>query len=94
MNLDQVREQASRWGSRLEGRREALEESDVEVGFGMIHGTRIRYAVSHGFGDPLHFCNGIGANLELMTPFTRGLKRRRVIAFDVPGVCGSKPALF
>jgi len=43
---------------------------------------------------PLLFFNGIGANLELVTPLARRLNRSRdVITFDPPGIGGSPDAL-
>jgi poly(3-hydroxyalkanoate) depolymerase len=38
---------------------------------------------------PLLFFNGIGANIELISPMAEQLKTRDVITFDMPGVGGS-----
>jgi poly(3-hydroxyoctanoate) depolymerase len=38
-----------------------------------------------GDGPPLLLINGLGANLEMWTPFVRRIKEREVIAFDLPG---------
>lgn len=44
---------------------------------------------------PLLFFNGIGANLEVVTPLARRLNRSRdLITFDPPGIGGSPDALF
>ncbi len=62
-------------------------ESTVTVG-----GRRLRVAVRHGTGGgpPLLVCNGIGAPLEALAPFTGLLDRAiTVIRFDVPGAGGS-----
>jgi poly(3-hydroxyalkanoate) depolymerase len=55
-------------------------------------GRTLRVAVRPGSGDgaPLLLMNGIGASLEVLSPFVDALDRRRtVIRFDVPGVGGS-----
>lgn len=51
----------------------------------------LRVGVRHGdsAGPPLLIFNGIGANLELLEPFTRELGDIETIVFDVPGVGGS-----
>jgi poly(3-hydroxyalkanoate) depolymerase len=57
-----------------------------------VRGRVLRVAVREGAQDlpPLLLCNGIGASLELLQPFTGALSRRReVIRFDMPGVGGS-----
>lgn len=38
---------------------------------------------------PLLFFNGIGANIELITPFAARLATRDVVTFDMPGIGGS-----
>jgi poly(3-hydroxyalkanoate) depolymerase len=61
-----------------------------------IDGHRLRVGVRAGTpgGTPLLIFNGIGANLELMAPFTAALAGVETIVFDVPGVGGSDlPAL-
>lgn len=57
-------------------------------------GHLLRTAVWEHESDqvPLLLFNGIGANLELVTPFAEAMSDRDVIAFDVPGVGGSGPA--
>ncbi|MDO9453484.1 MAG: alpha/beta fold hydrolase [Stagnimonas sp.] len=91
---DEVRDQARVWGSGLERQRRALADADMEVGHVEVRGVRLRYAMTPGTGEPLLFCNGIGANLELMLPLLKALEGQRVIVFDVPGAGGSEPATF
>ena len=90
---DRVREIRG-WTSGLGRRREAVEAAGVEVGHVHVRGLRLRYAQSKGFGEPLLFCNGIGANFELLLPFVRAMTGRRVILFDVPGTGGSHASWF
>lgn len=40
---------------------------------------------------PLLVCNGIGANLELLSPLAEHLAGRTLIFFDAPGIGGSSP---
>jgi poly(3-hydroxyalkanoate) depolymerase len=54
----------------------------------------LRYVRSRGEGAPLLFCNGIGANLELLLPFVKAMSGIPIVAFDVPGCGGSAPAKF
>jgi poly(3-hydroxyalkanoate) depolymerase len=56
-----------------------------------MDGRRIRVAVRAGTapGTPLLIFNGIGANLELVEPFTAALHDIETIVFDIPGVGGS-----
>lgn len=59
-----------------------------------IGGQRLRVGIRRGDGTggtPLLLFNGIGANLELLEPFTRALEGIETIAFDVPGA-GNSPA--
>ena len=51
----------------------------------------LRVAIKFGPKDrpPLLLFNGIGANLELATPFMCALKETEAIIFDIPGVGGS-----
>ncbi len=58
----------------------------VEVG-----GRVLRVAVRRGTSrrPPLLIFNGIGANLELVEPFTAALSAVDTVVFDVPGVGGS-----
>jgi poly(3-hydroxyalkanoate) depolymerase len=60
-----------------------------------VFGHRIRVAVWPGSErrPPLLLFNGIGANLELLSPVANGLPDVEVVAFDAPGVGGSGPAL-
>lgn len=54
---------------------------DITVG-----GQQLRIAHRAGEGRPLLVCNGIGASLELLTPFVEALDPQiPVIRFDVPG---------
>lgn len=47
-------------------------------------------AAAHGTGHlPLLFFNGIGANIELMSPLADWFPDRDLITFDMPGVGGS-----
>jgi poly(3-hydroxyalkanoate) depolymerase len=60
-----------------------------------IFGQRIRIDVRPGSGTapPLVLCCGIGAALEVLSPFVDALPTdREVIRFDVPGVGGSPVA--
>jgi poly(3-hydroxyalkanoate) depolymerase len=57
-------------------------------------GRRLRAAVRPGTGGgpPLLVCNGIGAPLEALAPFTAALDPAiTVVRFDVPGAGGSAP---
>jgi poly(3-hydroxyalkanoate) depolymerase len=45
-------------------------------------------------GRPIFFFNGIGANIELMSPLAEWLPDRDIITFDMPGVGGSPAPLF
>jgi len=60
-----------------------------------VLGQRVRYTVRPGTAPaarrrPLVLCNGIGASLEVLTPFVDALPRSiEVVRFDVPGVGGS-----
>jgi poly(3-hydroxyalkanoate) depolymerase len=60
-----------------------------------VDGHRLRVAIRPGTGDgddepPLLACNGIGAPLEALAPFTGVLDPAiTVVRFDVPGVGGS-----
>ena len=68
----------------------------VEVRTVEVDGRRVRVGIRRGApgGTPLLIFNGIGANLELMEPFTAALGGMETIVFDVPGVGGSDlPAL-
>ena len=56
-----------------------------------VAGQTVRVGVRPGTeeGPPLLIFNGIGANLELVEPFTAALVGVETVVFDVPGVGGS-----
>ncbi len=60
-----------------------------------VEGQPLNVAIrpGRGTGTPLLFCNGIGANLELLDPLVAALgdamAGTEVIRFDVPGIGGS-----
>jgi poly(3-hydroxyalkanoate) depolymerase len=56
-----------------------------------VDGQTLRVGVRPGTeeGPPLLIFNGIGANLELVEPFTTALAGVETVVFDVPGVGGS-----
>ncbi len=62
-----------------------------------IDGRTVRVARwSTGRSDrpPLLFFNGIGANIELVSPLAEKMPERDFITFDMPGVGGSpEPAI-
>ena len=58
-----------------------------------VDGQLLRVGIKDGAGPPLLVFNGIGANLELLEPFTHALDGVKTIVFDVPGVGGSGPCL-
>jgi pimeloyl-ACP methyl ester carboxylesterase len=45
----------------------------------------LRYSVTGSEGRPLLLVSGLGANVEMWTPFRRSLGARHTIAFDAPG---------
>jgi len=57
-----------------------------------VNGLRLRVSVE-GRGRPLLLCNGIGASLELLSPFRRALSATETIAMDMPGSGGSAAPL-
>ncbi|TAF64984.1 MAG: poly(3-hydroxyalkanoate) depolymerase [Cytophagales bacterium] len=62
-----------------------------------IDGVELKIAVREGSKKytPLLFCNGIGANLELLNGFIEILNPEiGTISFDVPGIGGSPTPLF
>jgi len=60
-----------------------------------LNGQRLHVGIRRGRTDwpPLLIFNGIGANLELLTPLVEALTGREIIVFDVPGVGGSPAPL-
>ena len=54
---------------------------------------RVGVRAGDGNGPPLLIFNGIGANLELVEPFTSALDGIETIVFDVPGTGGSPAPL-
>jgi len=87
-------EEARAWGSGLEHGRKALASAHLDTGYAEVRGVRLRYVRSPGEGPPLLFCNGIGANLEMVLPFIEALAGIPIVAFDVPGTGGSPTANF
>ncbi len=64
---------------------------EPEITFEEVCGFTLRVAVWKGGNErPLLFFNGIGANLELITPLGRAFRDRDVITFDMPGI-GESP---
>lgn len=61
-----------------------------EVGYADVDHLKIRYVRTPGPGQPLLFCNGIGANLELALGFAQAMTDVSVILFDLPGL-GQSP---
>jgi poly(3-hydroxyoctanoate) depolymerase len=86
--------EARAWGSGLLRGRRALADADLNIRYAEVHGIRLRYVHSPGAGQPLLFCNGIGANLELVLPFIEAMRSTSIVAFDVPGCGGSPTARF
>jgi poly(3-hydroxyalkanoate) depolymerase len=60
--------------------------------FLQVRGIRLRVSIE-GRGRPLLLLNGIGASLELLDPFRRGLADTTTIAVDMPGTGGSDTTL-
>ena len=58
-----------------------------------VDGQLLRVGIKQGEGPPLLVFNGIGANFELLEPFTDALDGFETIVFDVPGIGGSGPCL-
>jgi poly(3-hydroxyalkanoate) depolymerase len=54
------------------------------TGFVRVDGLDLRVAIE-GEGPPLLLINGIGANIEMWTPFVSALRGRQLILFDAPG---------
>jgi poly(3-hydroxyalkanoate) depolymerase len=66
---------------------------DIDLRMIDVGAQRLRVGVRRGpkGRPPFLLFNGIGANLELATPFLRALKHTEAIIFDVPGVGESPP---
>lgn len=64
-----------------------------EFSMQIIDGRKLRVAVWRSTSNlghlPLLFFNGIGANIEAMTPLAAALHERDFVTFDMPGVGGS-----
>ena len=60
-----------------------------------LNGQPVHVGIRRGRSDwrPLLIFNGIGANLELLTPLVEALTDREIVVFDVPGVGGSPAPL-
>jgi len=54
-----------------------------------VDGQVLKVGIKRGDGPPLLVFNGIGANLEILEPFTDALDGIETIVFDVPGTGGS-----
>ena len=64
----------------------------MSIGFRQVDGQTLRVGVRPGDGSlatPLLIFNGIGANIELVSPFLDALRGPDTVVFDVPGVGGS-----
>lgn len=61
---------------------------------GVSINARIWRAANNSKMRPVLFCNGIGANLEIIETFAARIEDRDVIAFDVPGAGESEPTKF
>jgi poly(3-hydroxyalkanoate) depolymerase len=94
VKLGRLLQEARAWGSGLERGRKALASANLDIGHAEVRGVRLRYVRSHGEGPPLLFCNGIGANLEMVLPFIEAMSGVPIVAFDVPGCGGSSAASF
>lgn len=58
-----------------------------------VDGHAFRVGIKAGEGPPLLTFNGIGANLELLEPFTHALGGIETIVYDLPGVGETQPRL-
>lgn len=67
-----------------------LEFSMKRVGGRTLRVARWRATGEAGTNRPLLFFNGIGANIELITPLAERLGGRDIITFDMPGI-GESP---
>jgi poly(3-hydroxyoctanoate) depolymerase len=68
-------------------------EPSARVRRARVGSLSLRYSVSGREGRPLLLINGLGANIEMWTPFRRSLGARHTIAFDAPGTGGSSTPL-
>ncbi|WP_321819617.1 MULTISPECIES: poly(3-hydroxyalkanoate) depolymerase [unclassified Burkholderia] len=82
---------SDRHSSGTESPDEACRIGEAEVRTLEVDGQSLKVVIRTGSldGAPLLIFNGIGANLELLEPFTTELTGIETIAFDVPGVGGS-----
>ena len=51
-----------------------------------VDGYSVRVAVRPGLGTPLLIFNGVGGNLELLSPFIQAVPGMEVVVFDLPGL--------
>ncbi len=58
-----------------------------------VDGHIIRAGIKAGAGPPLLIFNGIGANLEVLEPFTQALSGIETIVVDLPGIGETPPTL-
>lgn len=65
--------------------------TQTEIRHVHVDGHTLRVGIKPGDGPPLLVFNGIGANLELLEPFTQALDGIKTIVFDIPGSGGSAP---
>src|SRR5438093_4982759 len=63
------------------------------IRFVEVDGHAFRAGIKLGEGPPLLIFNGIGANLELLEPFTDSLGGVETIVFDLPGVGETPPRM-
>lgn len=77
-------------------KRAATASTSMQIKVFDIDGQQLRTGIRHGTSSrpPLLMFNGIGANLELASPFMEALDDTTGIIFDVPGVGGSPTPTF
>ena len=73
-------------------------DRETRTGRVRVGSLSLRYSISgsphaDGRSRPLLLVNGIGANVEMWTPFRRALGDRCTVAFDVPGTGNSSTPL-
>ena len=62
----------------------------LQIDYVDVDGVKLRYALRPGCGGtPLLIFNGIGANLEVVSPFIDAMAGREILIFDMPGTGGS-----